>query len=186
MKGKSIAKWCEYVSLPTEKLAEELQISHKTLIKWRDDDSEISQPYAHYIRVMFRHALLQEPLRKIAENSFKIVPSEYICVWFVAGSMAILLKDIARHQFFNGESPYFNPEIMKDLRDEKSMTVNSLRTGEIFNLTYDAIRSDKNKLVSNTMSSYLQDGICHSLLKIPIMDATARGPGAFPIWGHFF
>jgi hypothetical protein len=71
---------------------------------------------------------------------------------------------------------FLTPEIHKDLNLKLSITTRSLRCGEIVEETLPKIQDDESKFFPNASNTFLSDGTCYSLLKIPYMIPSATGP----------
>lgn len=158
-------------------LASKLDINIKTLNSWMSDkaDAKIGRPYVAYLRRFFEPILIREKLHAIEESAFTIAPSECICFWIVCGTEVILLKDSVRNELLPQQYKFHNDEIHKLLSDD-SMTVDSIQETKVINTYGEEINHHKKKDFPHILTYLLSGGMCHSLLKVPVVIRSAIGP----------
>ena len=160
-------------------LAANLEISARTLKKWESDaEYRIAAPYAEYVRLLAKETLLTTHVKSIADNAFTVVPCEYISVFLVTGPYLLLLPNTTRLEY-QGLPVYHNDEILKK-RSDKSLTAWPLQTGRVLNLSGDDIWNHESKSLPNRNASYLTNGICESILKIPYLQPSSTEGAPIP------
>jgi Helix-turn-helix. len=181
MKGSGIKFLREKLNLTKRDLANKLEISERTLANWETEGKDhvnISAPHTLYLQMkIFGPGLLTSLIRQIEEDAFKISPSEYISMWLVFSEEIVLFRNTARHAFLFEEQKHDNSLVCKSFDDKNSLTILPLRTGlTLCRGGKNGIESLKPKGQRNRMSSYLQDGICFSVMKIPFLCEGRSGP----------
>jgi len=178
MDGSSLKLLREKAGISREELARLFDVSIRTLSSWESSSGKhrLGKPYIAASHSVFARRLFKPVLLGIASKASTIAPSEFVCVWMVCGMQVVLYADVALHTISpSGRQEFFNDEISKPL-GEKSMTVAPLQAGEIINLSGDDINKHPEKRLKNRHSHYFADGICQSLLHIPLIIRTSLGP----------
>lgn len=188
MYGKDIAFLLDLMNKQGEKernsfkksLAKKLDINLKTINSWVSNPSKmtykIGRPYVAYMRRIFESLLILDRLRALEDKIFKIAPSEIVSFWLVCGTEVILLKDSTRNELLKPvkKFKYHNNEVHKRLSDI-SVTIDSIQTARVINLSGDGIKNHKKKVIHHIMTSHLSNGICYSILKIPLIIGSLIG-----------
>lgn len=178
MDGSMLKVLREKAGISREELARLFDVSIRTLSSWESSSRKhrLGKPYITASHSIFARRLFQPILKEIASKASTIAPSEFVGVWMVCGMQVVLYADVALHTISpSGRQEFFNDEISKPL-GEKSMTVAPLQAGEIINLSGDDINKHPEKRLKNRHSHYFADGICQSLLHIPLIIRTSLGP----------
>ncbi len=171
MRGKDIKLLREKSDqkFSNREMAQMLGINERTLINWESSDDELSPPYQNFLGQIFEDVIIKTA-QKTLDKLFKVVPAEYLSIWFYLGHDKIVLyRNSARHCFISDKTKksFQNDEIIKDLEDT-SLTTAPLAYAVTINDCGESICSNRYKAYSGTRYvHYLHNHQLESILKLP-------------------
>lgn len=152
-------------------MAQMLGINERTLINWENSNDELTQPYQTFLGQVFEDVIIKKA-QEILDRLFKVVPSEYLALWFYLDhGKIVLFRNTARHhnvsKITRETKKFSNDEVLKDL-DDISLTTASVAYATIINEAGEAICTNKYKAYKGTRYvHYLYEHRLESILKLP-------------------
>ena len=160
--------------LTQSEVAELLGVSSRTIAGWESSSTKnFTDLEAKALSQIFQPILLVQKIKDMADQAFNAIPSELVTIWIVEKEECFTLPETTRMYFAPGNCL---PKTICSLMQE-SLTTYPLRTGETLNLAGEAIKEHKaKKNKSNRASHLFKGGLCESLLHVPALIPSSRGP----------
>ncbi len=151
-------------------MAQMLGINERTLINWEQSTDQLTTPYRGFLGQIFEDVVIREAQQSL-NRIFKIIPTEYMALWFYLGhGKIVLFRHSARRQQAGAAADkhtFRNDEIIKDL-DDTSLTTASLAYATTINEAGDAICEHRYKAFPGTRYvHYLSNHSLESIIKLP-------------------
>jgi hypothetical protein len=161
-------------------IAHALGVSLRSVSAWESagEPKQFSPIQARGIQELFMPKLLDEPLMKMTEEAFLVLPSEISAVWLVWEDDCMLLPSgVRRHDFHTGgRSEVSSPRCVSPMRVD-SLTTWPLKAGEIVNLAGSGILAHPaKKHRENRAALHFRGGVCESILHVPAFAPSPKGP----------
>jgi len=183
MTGAGLRRLRDVAGLTQAEAARDLGVSVRTVAGWEADERALPAAEAARLKDLLLEPILGPMLARRCELAYLAVPSEVVSIWYVdhASAEAVRLASAHRIQDLGVPTParreFDTTRHAVSLRISRSLTTWPLRSGELIELSGDAIQEHPQKRQQRHRFGFdFAQGRCESLLFVPYFVASPGGP----------